>query len=657
MPYCPECGVKVDSKVKFCPDCGAAIFIKPSGKSPAAAPSAGGPKPRAAPKELPPPPHAEEEPKAPPRRETAQEGAKTKRAKVKIGRKNLMGAIVGIIVVIVIISSMLSVGGGDVGPTTTTTQSTTTPTQLGVLEGATNYTGAYPAAALVSYIGINGYSVNVLAYPEQVQVFFDSSTSQDYAEATIQASGGDVIGAIPLAGYYLAQVEAGSEGAFISAMLADSQVRGAMPNLALEQEQDGVVINEVYLTESKPVPLNVHGPVAIDSGQHARDVVGTADANGGTITDIVNINNLQDYRVPGDKWVLALNAVAQGNAIFNPGATTFINISQGAGYRDDERSGDTNGNGVLRDWSDWTNLPPDLRQEAINNRIAFMSNVLRGVESLPNDLYNDTYITMSGGNNNMPLEPVLSALRANSDWDAILRDTIAIATCPTSLYDQANQGPLGDPSIVVMTNPQAAYGTSFAAPAANAAVQHLTRAEIINIQNATGATFAQVVQAAELAKGANPSNQVIASEVAAMAEAIVNGTVGPGEPTTWSGSYSASHTEVTDPYTRNSGGSMSWNNVVQDGDSFQGDLWLNGITVLDTSTGAFMWSSEASGTVTGSFSDESNFSGTLSFSVPGTVSPPRSWYFTATLSGGSVQGSIQGSASGSASGSFTLTRQ
>ncbi len=573
----------------------------------------------------------------------------------KFSRNVLIVAVIAILAVAVI--AFAYGGGGPVVTTTTPTTSThtTTPSDLGVFEGATNYVGEYPSAAMVSYTETDGTPISVLAYPGQVQVFFAQNTTQQYAEDAISSNGGTVLGAIPLAGYYLAQVGVGNESTFISNIMMDFQVYGAMPNLALAQE-DGVVINDDYLTQDKPVPLNVHGPVAIDSGWHGQAVVDTAQANGGTITDVVNVIG-HDGLTQGDKCIYALNAIAQGNAIFNPGATTFVNISQGAGYRDDELSGDTNGNGQLGDWSDWANLPPDLQAVALTNRTAFMADILRGMQSLPPDLFDSTFLTMSAGNNNMPIQPMLDILRGNDTWDFILGTHVAIATCPTGLYNQANQASPGDPGVAVMNNPQAANGTSFAAPAANAAIQHLTADEIWDIMNTTGASFAQVVQAADMAKGANANGQVIAAEVAAMAESIVNGTAGPGEPTNWSGSYSATHTESTDPYTRNSGGSMSWNNVVQDGASFQGDLWLDGITVLDTSTGAFMWSSEASGTVTGTFSDVTNFSGTLSFSVPGTVSPPREWYFTATLSGTSVQGTISGSASGSASGSFSLSLQ
>jgi len=644
VSYCSECGAEVDGRTKFCRNCGAPIFAKTTGKGTPVAPTAVASRHMALPIETELVPSKAENKLGAPKREAPGKLTGPSKGKVKMAR--VFGGVVLLIVAVFLFFLIPAVES--INSSTTTTQLTTPSIWLGVLEGATNYVGAYPAASSLGYTDANGRPMNVQAYPGQIQIFFDPMLSQEDAEEIVKSNGGDVIGTIPLTGYFLVQVDTGSEASFISSVLSYPQVINAMPNLALEQEQDGVYISEDYLTEPKPVPLNVHGPVAIDSGQHGREVVRTAEANGGTITDIVNITRLQDGRTPGDKWVHALNAIAQGNAIFNPGTTTFINISQGAGYRDDARSGDTNGNSKLGDWSDWTNLPPDLQQESINNRIAFMSNVLQAVQSLPHDLCNDTFITMSGGNNNMPLEPVLSALRANRIWDDLLRDTIAIVTCPSSLYTQANQGPVGDPSIVVMTNPQAANGTSFAAPAANAAIQHLTRGEIINIMNATGTSFAQVVQAAEMAKAAN--GKVIPSEVQMMVTAVVSAATSPEG--TWTGSYSAAHTEPTDRWVRQSGGSLEWSISASNG-SFQGSLYLDGIQVVNVDTGEIMWYASCTGTVSGSYSSGS-LKGMIDFTVPNTLSPPRSWPFTATLSEDTITGGVS---SEKVSWSFTLTRQ
>ncbi|MBC7098969.1 hypothetical protein H5T52_07610 [Candidatus Bipolaricaulota bacterium] len=97
---------------------------------------------------------------------------------------------------------------------------------------------------------------------------------------------------------------------------------------------------------------------------------------------------------------------------------------------------------------------------------------------------------------------------------------------------------------------------------------------------------------------------------------------------------------------------MSWEISASNG-IFQGSLYLDGIQVLDVDTGAVMWYSACTGTVSGTFSSGS-LQGTIEFSVPNTLSPPRSWPFTATLNGDTIEGGASG---GRVSWSFTMTRQ
>ena len=415
-----------------------------------------------------------------------------------------------------------AVGAGGESPLSS--EVSATPMILGVLEGATNYIGSYPGVADVVFVDSDNTTKTVTAYPGQVQVFFSPSTTQSYAQSVIQSKGGTLLSSIPRLGYYLAQVSVGAERTFITAVRADANVKRATPNIPMAIELDGVVINEDYLTNRIPIPLNVHGPVAIDDGTHGLEVVAAAQANGGTITDIVNVNKSLDGMTSGDKLMVAVAAIAQGNDIFNPGATTFINFSQGWGYKDDAQSGDTNGNGKLGDWSNWENLSPSLKQIATDNRMSSMAVTLDALAALPSNLLDNTFLTLAAGNNKMPLDSIMNTLRADPVRDTILGTHIAIVTSPLQIYNQANQAAAGDPSVVVMLNSQAAYGTSFAAPAANAAVQHLTAQDILDMQTWTGASFAQITKAADIAKAANATHSVIPDEVEAIANLIVEAT-------------------------------------------------------------------------------------------------------------------------------------
>ena len=86
------------------------------------------------------------------------------------------------------------------------------PVPLGVLENAFGYSGEYPQPASVSYTPRNEQPWTVRAFPGQVEVFFDTTVSMDAAQSAIKSNKGTVLAQIPLLGYYLAGVAAGSEG-------------------------------------------------------------------------------------------------------------------------------------------------------------------------------------------------------------------------------------------------------------------------------------------------------------------------------------------------------------------------------------------------------------------------------------------------------------
>jgi len=190
-----------------------------------------------------------------------------------------------------------------------------------VLDGAINYTGAYPAPDTVSYTSLDGQARMVNAYPGQVQVFFKTPISAAEAQAAIQANKGRVLGQIPLLGYYLVGVTTGSEGDFIASILRDSRVGLALPNIVVIASQEGVLINEVFL--EKPVPLNVKpGITLLDYwiGQdHGPKVLQSAVNKGGSIGSAVQIGVGSTAGTSPDKVSLAIAAVAAGNSIFNPG--------------------------------------------------------------------------------------------------------------------------------------------------------------------------------------------------------------------------------------------------------------------------------------------------------------------------------------------------
>ncbi|MBM4432575.1 MAG: hypothetical protein FJ025_01060 [Chloroflexi bacterium] len=387
-----------------------------------------------------------------------------------------------------------------------------TTRDAGILEGALNYTGPYPAPADVSYRDTDGQIATVTAYPGQVQVFFDSATSLSEAEASIQANGGTIIGKIPLTGYYLVQVSEGTEDDFITAIQQDSRVKISLPNLALALEQDGVLINEDFITKSIPVPLNITGPVAIDSGTHAQDVLQSAQANGAPINHVVGLTNILDDRgnFSADKIAFTLTAIVQGNSIFNPGKLAYVNMSNGAGAQ-------LNGN-----WVDYTTLStPQQQTQAINNWKNAILTKVQGVNMLPDELKSQLAISQSAGNCNMPIAQPLQEIRnEHPELVPILRDNFTIyattlagtpdASYPTGKF--SNYAP-GDKDVVTINNPQAVDGTSLAAPAGLAYTMQAA-------SEAGGLTAAQANMAIKLAAYTNATGQLNLDEAIEIANNV-----------------------------------------------------------------------------------------------------------------------------------------
>ena len=110
--------------------------------------------------------------------------------------------------------------------------------------GDFNYKGSYPTPALITYTDFSGPSMQVLAYPGQVQLFVAPTTSLATVASLVQANGGTIIGRIQAFGYYLVSVGAGKESTFITAVKSNSAVKLAIPNGPV-QKSDVVDLSQV----------------------------------------------------------------------------------------------------------------------------------------------------------------------------------------------------------------------------------------------------------------------------------------------------------------------------------------------------------------------------------------------------------------------------
>jgi hypothetical protein len=330
----------------------------------------------------------------------------------------------------------------------------------GVLAGALNFTGPYPSPGTVTYVNSTGTTVTVNAFPGQVMVYFSTTVSQGAAEAAVSGNGGAVIGRIPLAGFYLARVAEGGEAAFIAAMRNAAGVRDALPNLALADE--AVVINEDYVTQPIPLPINIIGPVVIDSGQHGRQVIDAAAANGTTVPNLIGVTNLlQNGQFSADKIQMTLAAIAQGASVFNPGQPVLINTSNGAGAR------------LNNQWVDVNVLPTQaLRDQAVANWEAAIRAKLEAIAGLPENLRRNLIVTQSAGNCNIDIAAALQRIKS----DPVLRDALnrnmplfgtVLTGTPNANYPTGafSNHAVNDPNVIRLNNAQSQLGTSFAAPA------------------------------------------------------------------------------------------------------------------------------------------------------------------------------------------------
>jgi len=395
----------------------------------------------------------------------------------------LLGPVLGVVSGVLLVAGCGGGGGGGGGG----------GFPVGVLEQARNFTGSYPEPRDVTYTIVSGQRVAVRAYPGLVQVFFDPLIDAPAARAAIifatpvgASTTAEAIAGIPRIGYYLVAIEPGFEGDFIDEGRRDPQVIAAMPLTTVAPEQTSTAIDEAqweqFFDLLDPVPLNVRGRVIIDSGNHAVAVAQTAADEGAEITDIVSMRSLQNLRAesPADKWVLALTAIAQGSETFNPGKQGFINISQGDGAR----GAKVNGQwldvselppGVEDEWLDVGLLSPASQAKAFQRREDDFRFKVQAVANLPFELRKGLVITLAAGNSNMPLTQILAHLRnaptKGVPLSEVLEENFLIVGTALGITDerypngQFSNFAVGDRDLVIVNNPDAALGTSNAAPA------------------------------------------------------------------------------------------------------------------------------------------------------------------------------------------------
>ena len=342
-----------------------------------------------------------------------------------------------------------------------------------LLAGALDYTGPYPTPSPITYT-VNGESKTVTAYPGQVIVFFNTPICDTDASRIIISNNGTVLAKIPSVGFYLVQVAVGREQAFITAISSDSNVYTAMPNVV------GMPGSSVTLLEGC-------------GDSHYQEVLKALQNNGGVYggcKNIVDSNNMVNA------FKIIKPIIQEGNQ--NKTGTTLINLSSYGAHL----------NGV-----DWSTRDPIVQQELKDEWYTYMRLVCTAIAALPPEYRENFVITICAGNNNMPITDLMKALRLDPKIADVLENNVLVVST-TLMHGNYSTT---DPDVAIRDNPEAAGGTSFAAPGALAVIE--------NIMNLTGASAKVALKAVKQAVAANTNHKLIQADAIDKAKAILSGVL------------------------------------------------------------------------------------------------------------------------------------
>ncbi len=341
--------------------------------------------------------------------------------------------------------------------TTGCKKESTTATNL--LEGSTEYTGDYPSATYVSYTH-NGTTNEVLAYPGQFVTFFELSLSETDATQIITANGGSVLSKIPAIGYYFVQVDTLAAQAFYSSLAGNPAVVAIDPN-TVAWPQNGAYILD-FCSEN-------HGQQVRDALQ---DCAGTMEVCtdmmvpepffGGTVKRTDKDKVIQGWIHSNSQWYL-------------PNSPTLINLSFQGGLR--------------KDYAAMTTQEQQLHKTGWKN---YIKSILDAIKQTPQSYRDQLVITISSGNYATPIQEMMDDLRAmNPAYSDLLSNNILIVSTDSVLTNglRANHA-INDPDVVVLNNPAAQKGTSFAAPCALGYIQSVMQQKGVNATEALKAVKA-----------------------------------------------------------------------------------------------------------------------------------------------------------------------
>lgn len=360
--------------------------------------------------------------------------------------------------------------------------------ETNLMTNAVVYEGDYPEPAFVSFAENFGL-VKIEAYPGFITAFFDPSVAETVAETMITEVGGTVRSKIPSLGYYLIESSASITGNVINDLQANTEVDYACPKVV------------VHLSA---MVLDGCGSGVPDGESHAQKVIKNLEECGGafeTCDGIINLSGdvVEDYILHG--MIKDIQS--------KPNGSILINISAAAGLND----------------GSWPSQSANDRIFYEHTWYYFMRDLLHIIGGLDNSYRSRLIVSVASGNGNMPITDMLGQLRVDPMNAQILEENILLVSNKADSTGTmgGNYAP-NDPDVVVLDNPDAASGTSFAAPCALGIIQDVIDSE--------GVTTSEALKAVKLASAADGERLVDPTVVVAMLDMIEGQTEYKGNANT-----------------------------------------------------------------------------------------------------------------------------
>lgn len=348
------------------------------------------------------------------------------------------------------------------------------------------FRGPYPTPGPVTVPDGSGGTMTVTAYPGLVVVHTRTISPFQTPSQMFAKVGGTIVGQIPSVGFYLVQVDAGHEADFISSVVADLTVVDAYPDFPLGTLSTTVIDQ------------------CIDHGRDVRQVlnrcnkVATPPGDAPTCLDVTFLDDT--FHISDVINMLTVETTF-------PDEEHYINISLGPK--------ETAGDGTERDWSEQS----PAMQAAMEHRLEkWLTAIASTIMQLPDDMKDGLVVTMAAGNNNMPIDGILSRMEWIPGVGTALRDNmvmVATALPPSGGWPGTNGSGSTSGEVVFVDNTESASGTSFAAPAVLALIR--------NVASETGLSPTDVLKAAKQAAAAHRAHLLTEAALRAYARGQTGG--------------------------------------------------------------------------------------------------------------------------------------